>query len=167
MKAMKVCTKFHLAIHPCNSSWNILVWIKVVNRHCQIKYANTQISLNPHLVQHWQYPFLLMPHFLSFHRNVKVAFSTSGSAVPLPPSSHWLQTQAAGSAYECSNWRHSDLHGWTWWGRGTGQRDARHKLLEGWGCAKLHGGEVLIALVWPHTQREQKKSWRALLRSHS
>lgn len=68
--------------------------------------------------------------FLSFHQNIKVGHSASGCTGP-SPRSHRLRTQAAGSAYECSNWRHSDLHGWAWWGRGTGQGESTHKLLGG------------------------------------
>lgn len=84
--------------------------------------------------------------FLSFHQNIKVCHSASGCTGP-SPRSHRLHTQAAGSAYECSNWRHSDLHGWTWWGRGTGQSESTHKLL-GRDEAVPSCTEVMCSLHW-------------------
>lgn len=65
--------------------------------------------------------------FLTFHIRFDAAhtsFSTFSSfytrRLPPPPSfPPSPSTSCRFSAYECSNWRRSDLHGWTRWGRGN------------------------------------------------
>lgn len=99
----------------------------------------------------------LASHFVFFPK-LQILLSYFKQSLWTP---QWLHTWAAGSSYKCSNWRHSDLHGWTWWARGMGQRDSRHKLLDGWGDAELHRGDVLIALMCPPTHGEQRRSQRA------
>ena len=91
--------------------------------------------------------------------------SISSSTVPLQKS-HWSPTDEQVLAYDSPNWRHSDLHGWTWRGRGAGQEGSRHRLLEGWVCAKAHGGDVLFDVTSYTTRINTEQEMRRLIRPH-